>query len=370
MLSFNKNANQAGNKKGKMVAVTNPQFLKKLRQIDYLKVNQLYQAEDLLLLEYYYIRAKAKKDGVILLQPEFYAERLAETFITKNYLTAKKREQFRAYAIGEQFIDSEDCPLEGEYIYALLPDDRLYVAPLSKIRNHSHLIAGLPVKAVGHAYFKEGRLLTLSNNSGHYKPTPGNMIEGLKWFIENTENSFLFEDHSQFNKALPDFGIKHYIADNFVKHTENKTLPTALSQNDILLHIEKNIMELNTVANELDEPCERISNKLSSASNSDNSADEFDSVDEEKAESDDEMNEEKSSEQDEKKQSCYQMLEPTNEKENVDPALTIKNLNEKKNIESTTDLAPTTGVAYQYTGLCKAETHSRFKQIRSQWQAK
>ncbi len=242
MLSLSKdsNVNEEDKKivlRGKSVAVTNPLFLKALRQFDYRKVTALYQKDDLSLLKYYYDHNLAKKDKVILLQPEFYVERFAETFVNKRYLKAIERDKYLAYSAGEQFFDIDNYPLDGEYMYALLADNRLYIAPLSEVVNHSHLVAGLPVKAVGNAFFKDGCLLTLSNNSGHYKPTAEQMVAGLEWFVQNTQNPFLFEDHSQFSPTSLHYGIRHFKANDYVMYSKMGVTTPPLSPEEVEFQI-------------------------------------------------------------------------------------------------------------------------------------
>ncbi|OJV96724.1 MAG: hypothetical protein BGO43_00430 [Gammaproteobacteria bacterium 39-13] len=242
MLSLSKdsNVNEEDKKRalrGKSVAVTNPLFLKAIRQFDYRKITALYQKDDLLLLKYYYDHNLAKKDKVILLQPEFYVERFAETFVNKHYLKAIEREKYLTYSAGEQFFDIDNHPLDGEYMYALLADNRLYIAPLSEVVNHSHLVAGLPVKAVGNAFFKDGCLVTLSNNSGHYKPTAEQMVAGLEWFVQNTQDPFLFEDHSQFSPTSLHYGIRHFNANDYVKQSKMGITTPPLSPDEVELQI-------------------------------------------------------------------------------------------------------------------------------------
>lgn len=174
--------------------------------------NLLYSKKDLKLLKHYYTFPNSPKTDLILMQPEYYPEMLAERFIRKNYLSAQERAQYRIFIVNDVFIDDFNKRLDGEYIYGLLPDHRLYIAPIHEVRNHSYLIAGLPVIAIGHAYINNGYLMTLSNNSGHYKPPLSKMKPGIEWFIKNISHDFLIEDHSTMSPEMSHYEAKIYLA--------------------------------------------------------------------------------------------------------------------------------------------------------------
>ena len=209
---------------------------------------QLYDTSDRLLLNHYYNHKKLKPEleYISLLQPEFYPELLSESFLKKHYLDKDQRKEYEVDCTGEQFLNSEGYPLQGEYIYGLLPDNRLYCAPCRKeysndfiIRNHSHLVAGLPVLAAGHAYFSKGKLITLSNNSGHYKPSTQKMLQALTWFNQKSDSAFLYEDHSGFDLKKDHYGIKHYRVKDVLASLSNLE-NQALTQDQILEFIREN----------------------------------------------------------------------------------------------------------------------------------
>lgn len=216
--------------------------------INYLKNrNTLYSPADLLLLQLEK-QGKKKLHNLISLQPEFMNERLAETFLRKHYLTRLEREQYRAHIKDNQCFDLQGQPLNGEYIFALLPDNRLYIARESEVKHHSYLIAGLPAKAIGKAYFCDGKLITLSNDSGHYKPKPEQMLLGLCWFLTNFNSNFIFEDHSRFNKQEKDFGLRHFNAFDFIQSLLQKIEPTPLTRLDIFQILHYMLSKLNITA--------------------------------------------------------------------------------------------------------------------------
>ncbi len=191
------------------------------------KANQnattLYDDSDITLLKTYTNRKFAREKNVLLLQDEYIKEAFAESFIVKNYLSAEQRRTHLAKFVDEQFLGSDNKPLNGEYIYGLLPNNRLYVDHVKHNRNHSYIIAGLPAKAVGHAHFVNGHLVTLSNNSGHYKPNLEMMADGIKWFWLRT-GDFLFEDHSQFDFRSENNGLRYFKASSCLPNKKPELL--------------------------------------------------------------------------------------------------------------------------------------------------
>jgi len=190
--------------------------------------DNLYSDEDKLLLNLAKTSALARQNGVIALQPEFKAEALAESFANKKYLDKNKRAKLLATVRKGQFYDKDDLGLWGEYIYALLPDGRLYVDKVGNGKNHSHIVAGLPVIATGHAYFSNGSLITLTNNSGHYKPLPSQMKQGIQWFLENAGHDFIFEDHSSFKLSSACKGLKYAKASQIMNSAQSDNVTKTL----------------------------------------------------------------------------------------------------------------------------------------------
>lgn len=210
---------------GYIIMRSKPQ-LHNVRKIVF-KANQnastLYGYSDKALLKTYANPKFAKEKSVFLLEPEYIKEAFAESFKVKNYLSAEQRKSYLAKFVDEQFLGSDNQPLNGEYIYGLLPNNRLYVDHVKHNRNHSHIIAGLPAKAVGHAYFVNGHLMTLSNNSGHYKPSLEKMAEGIKWFWQRS-GEFLFEDHSQFDFRCENNGLRFFKASSCLPQKNQEQL--------------------------------------------------------------------------------------------------------------------------------------------------
>jgi hypothetical protein len=178
----------------------------------------LYEQQDKALLNLEKLPHSQRPHGIIFLQPEFKVEALAESFISKHYFTVKQR-QSHLVEVKDGKFSIQGNALWGEYIYALLPDGRLYVDLVGNDTHHSHIIAGLPVKAVGHAHFCNGHIVMLSNNSGHYKPSPQKMLEGIKWFKDKAAHDLIFEDHSFYNPLATNKAIRYCKASEIVNTT-------------------------------------------------------------------------------------------------------------------------------------------------------
>jgi hypothetical protein len=151
-----------------------------------------------------------QKTRSISLKPPFFNEAQAESIVRHHYLSSEEREAYRITVRDGFFYDAQNQLLHGAYLYVLFTDNRLYAIPNSPRVNHSHLSSGLDLKGPGIFYIEGGRLITLSNESGHYKPTKNEMIEALEWFYQQTESDFLFEDHSEQNKEEELKGIHYY----------------------------------------------------------------------------------------------------------------------------------------------------------------
>lgn len=207
------------------------------------KENERFNQEALYTAEEKAFLIEAHKTGAyISLQPEFIVERFAENFNIKNYLTVTERKEYLIDEYSGQFYDADDYALDGKYIYCLLPNNKFYAAPIEQSKNHSHLVAGLPVLAAGDAYFKNGVLVTLSNNSGHYKPSLHQMRDGIAWFVENANSHFLFEDHSKISSEKKYFKLDHYRAEHLLAGERIEVL----SLSEIEEFLEKTIDDLSS----------------------------------------------------------------------------------------------------------------------------
>ncbi len=149
---------------------------------------------------------------LIPLKSQFANEFIAESIQKKHYLEADERDFYRVCCEGTFFYSADRQPLCGAYVYVLLPNDCLFCVEVSKNINHSYLSTGLGVKGAGIAYFEAGRLMTLSNESGHYAPTLDEMTEAIDWFYQQVKgHRFLFEDHSVQDKDVEFNGIRYFV---------------------------------------------------------------------------------------------------------------------------------------------------------------
>lgn len=146
----------------------------------------------------------------IRMSAEFEPEKAQEEQSPKRYLSHEQREFYRVTIRNGIFYQNGE-PMHGPYLYALMPDNTLYAAKTtSEIKNHSQITGGEDVRAAGLMYLLGGRLITISNESGHYKPTRAEIIPALEWFAEQIRYyNFIFEDHSAQEHGLLFNGINY-----------------------------------------------------------------------------------------------------------------------------------------------------------------
>ena len=157
----------------------------------------------------------------IRMKHDFVAEAVAEyVVIGKNYLSSTEREKYQFTFQNGVFKDQNQWLLHGEFLYVLLWNNKLYgckptlakpagVKP-DKKWFHSYLSSGVNVKAAGVIYCHYGKIITISNESGHYKPTREDMLPALHYLQQLSNTPLVFEDHSCLNPELPNQGVQHF----------------------------------------------------------------------------------------------------------------------------------------------------------------
>ena len=58
------------------------------------------------------------------------------------------------------------------YVFVMLPSAGIYVRAIAPLVFHHDLAGNAPVVAAGEIFFSDGRLLSINNRSGHYRPPP------------------------------------------------------------------------------------------------------------------------------------------------------------------------------------------------------
>lgn len=151
------------------------------------------------------------KQDLISIKTPFNSELIAESIEQKHYLNSTQREDYRITIKDGFFYDAKGELLAGPHMFVLFPDYRLYASKLSLGLNHSHLSSGLALKGAGMLYMQYGRLMTMSNDSGHYKPTFIEMHDAMDWFFaQSNHDNYLFEDHSRQDSDLEFNGIQYF----------------------------------------------------------------------------------------------------------------------------------------------------------------
>lgn len=157
----------------------------------------------------------------IKMKHDFVAEAVAEYVVySKNYLSSTKREQYQFTHENGFLKDKNKNLLHGEFLYVLFWNNKLYGCkpPVAKPAGvkpdkkwfHSYLSSGVNVKAAGVIYCHYGSIITVSNESGHYKPTREDMLPALHYLQELSDTPLVFEDHSCLNPELPNQDVQHF----------------------------------------------------------------------------------------------------------------------------------------------------------------
>lgn len=159
-----------------------------------------------------------------------------------KYFNSEDRAQHEVSFDGcGRIIDKEGRKLHGFHIYIELPDHRIIAAPSIAVSNHSHLSAGMPVLSAGFMMCDSGVVITLSNNSGHYKPHRDSIRHHLTKMLKQTQNSkLIFEDHTDMSKAngrvqyieVSSFleGSDHWLTEQGLKDHVHDSLKTNLNR--------------------------------------------------------------------------------------------------------------------------------------------
>lgn len=71
---------------------------------------------------------------------------------------------------GLIYRSDQDNPLDGKWIYVMNVDNKIYIGEREKGINHTSLGRKLHILAAGEMTIKDGRLIELNENSGHYRP--------------------------------------------------------------------------------------------------------------------------------------------------------------------------------------------------------
>lgn len=115
----------------------------------------------------------------------------------------------------------------GNAIYVMSPDGHFHVSSHSVgYRHHSSLLAGASVGGAGEMCVREGRLVWISNKSGHYHPLPINLLQTLLSLARQGYGAHMrvvcmYADGSQLVFPGPrDFCIHHKFDDEVVKSVD------------------------------------------------------------------------------------------------------------------------------------------------------
>ena len=76
--------------------------------------------------------------------------------------------------------------LNGNYLYNILPNGALFIInEVSTLFNHSFITCGQPVICAGFIEFKNNKIISINNSSGHYTPSLEMLKKGIKFLRDN-----------------------------------------------------------------------------------------------------------------------------------------------------------------------------------------
>ena len=106
--------------------------------------------------------------------------------LVKHVTDPNELENYRVYFKDGQIVDHharqfncDDC------IFVVDLNGNMYIhEPLDGFFHHSSFVKGMPVLAAGEIKFFDGRIVSLNNKSGHYKPDQESLDLPLSFFHE------------------------------------------------------------------------------------------------------------------------------------------------------------------------------------------
>jgi len=109
-----------------------------------------------------------------------------------QYLTSEERQKYQLFVHKGKLVDSSGIPFDTSTATTLWSDQGAAICVMDEEGNlfaardqiqgefhHSSFLSGGPVAFAGEVVVDDGRLIAVSNKSGHYRP-PGSSIEQLK----------------------------------------------------------------------------------------------------------------------------------------------------------------------------------------------
>jgi hypothetical protein len=95
--------------------------------------------------------------------------------------------------------------VEKPHIFVISPHEEIYVGVYDRgIFNHSSFLSGAPALSAGGLIFKEGKLQSISDKSGHYESNQNMMVKALEIFqkqgIDLSKVELTLNDHPQSKK--------------------------------------------------------------------------------------------------------------------------------------------------------------------------
>lgn len=144
---------------------------------------------------------------IVLKEQEFKNERKAMRFFQKTnstqnlYLTEEKQNSHTVLMENNPISYVGGKVLEGTYNFCLTCEEKPRLI-CSKTKHHSYLANGKRVLGVGTLLFDGGKLLEITNHSGHYKPSNNEMIDIIKVLYKLSDETLVsYKSFSEIGKG-------------------------------------------------------------------------------------------------------------------------------------------------------------------------
>ncbi|KTD19258.1 Uncharacterised protein [Legionella lansingensis] len=120
---------------------------------------------------------------------------------------------------------------DGMYLYVRTLKGKIFAAELGgSIRHHSYLSNGKKVLSAGHFFFDHGKLILVSNESGHYTPTNEEMLSEIEFYYSISKNEdLIYEDHSNVPTSKQ---VHRYKAQDIVRAKDITRVQPIITIND------------------------------------------------------------------------------------------------------------------------------------------
>ena len=143
-----------------------------------------------------------KDNGICLKKPYKNERKNERKGLTHLYVTNANLYQYQLHYDNNGTFITDDLEFpDGLYLYVRTLDGKIYAVKITSndqlVNHHSYLSNGKKVLSAGYFVFEKGKLILVSNESGHYTPTNEEMLPDINFYYQIAKNEeLIYEDHS------------------------------------------------------------------------------------------------------------------------------------------------------------------------------